>query len=115
MNFIYNNRTRNLRWLPIGIFVLTLLFVAEVEVYAQTDIVAAASESVIVYPIAVAVNKSVVLRLPRRATRVAVTSPRSLRLWSWRRIRSLLMVKLWAALLWWCGLRAKLTRDRDMR
>ena len=75
MNFIYNNRTRNSRWLPIGIFVLTLLFVAEVEVYAQTDIVAAASESVVVYPIAVAVNKSVVLRLPRRATRVAVTQP----------------------------------------
>ena len=75
MNFIYNNRTRNLRWLPIGIFVLTLLFVAEVEVYGQADIVAAASENVVVYPIAVAVNKSVVLRLPKRATRVSVTQP----------------------------------------
>ena len=75
MNFIYNNRTRNLRWLPIGIFVLTLLFVAEIEVYGQADIVAAAPENVVVNPIAVAVNKSVVLRLPRRATRVAVTQP----------------------------------------
>jgi Flp pilus assembly secretin CpaC len=75
MNFIYNNRTRNSRWLPIGIFVLTLLFVAELQIYGQTNIVAAASESVVVYPIAVAVNKSVVLRLPKRATRVAVTQP----------------------------------------
>ena len=75
MNFIYNNRTRNLRWLPIGIFVLTLLFVAEIEVYGQADIVAAAPENVVVNPIAVAVNKSVVLRLPRRATRVSITQP----------------------------------------
>ena len=75
MNLIYNGRTKNLRWLPIGILVLTSLFVAEVKLYAQADIVAATAESVVVYPIAVTVNKSVVLRLPKRATRVSITQP----------------------------------------
>jgi Flp pilus assembly secretin CpaC len=75
MNLIYNGRTRSSRWLPIGILVLTLLFVAEVKLYGQADIAAATAESVVVYPIAVTVNKSVVLRLPKRATRVSITQP----------------------------------------
>jgi Flp pilus assembly protein, secretin CpaC len=75
MNLIYNGRTRNSTWLPIGILVLTLLFVAEVKLYGQADRVAATTEGVVVYPIAVTVNKSVVLRLPKRATRVSVTQP----------------------------------------
>ena len=73
MNSIYNGRSRNSSWLPIGILVLTLLFDAEAN--GQADIVAATAESVVVYPIAVTVNKSVVLRLPKRATRVGVTQP----------------------------------------
>jgi Pilus formation protein N terminal region len=75
MNLIYNCRTRNLRWLPVGILVLTSLFVAEVKLYGQADKIAADTESVVVYPIAVTVNKAVVLRLPKRATRVSVTQP----------------------------------------
>jgi Flp pilus assembly secretin CpaC len=75
MNLIYNGRTKNLRWLPIGILVLTSLFVAEVKLYGQAGIGAADTESVVVYPIAVTVNKAVVLRLPKRATRVSVTQP----------------------------------------
>ena len=76
MNLIYNGTTRNSRWSLVGIFVLTSLFVAEVKLYGQADIVAAATESVMVYPsIAVTVNKSVVLRLPKRAIRVSVTQP----------------------------------------
>ena len=75
MNLIYNGTTRNLRWLPVGILVLTSLFVAEVKLYGQADIGAADTESVVVYPIAVTVNKSVVLRLPKRATRVSITQP----------------------------------------
>ena len=64
MNLIYNGKTRNSRWLPAGIFVVTLLFVAEVKLYAQADI-GATTENVVVYPIAVTVNKSVVLRLQK--------------------------------------------------
>jgi Flp pilus assembly secretin CpaC len=65
-----------MRWLAIGILVLTSLFVAKVKLYGQADMIAAATESVVVYPsIAVTVNKSVVLRLPKRATRVSVTQP----------------------------------------
>jgi pilus assembly protein CpaC len=75
MNLIYNGTTRNLGWLPVGILVLTSFFVAEVKLYGQAEIVPAATESVVVYPIAVTVNKSVVLRLPKRATRVSVTQP----------------------------------------
>jgi Flp pilus assembly secretin CpaC len=75
MNLIYNGTTRNSRWLPVGILVLTSLFVAEVKLYGQADIGAADTESVVVYPIAVTVNKAVVLRLPKRATRVSVTQP----------------------------------------
>jgi Flp pilus assembly secretin CpaC len=75
MSLIYNSKTTNLRWLPIGILVLTSLFVGDVNLYGQADIVSAATESVAVYPITVTVNKSVVLRLPKRAIRVSVTQP----------------------------------------
>ena len=75
MSLIYNSRTSNLSWLPIGTLVLTSLFVVDVKLYGQADIVPAATESVEVYPIAVTVNKSVVLRLPKRAIRVSVTQP----------------------------------------
>ena len=75
MNLIYNSRTSNLSWLPIGIWVLTSLFVVNVKLYGQADIVPAATESIEVYPIAVTVNKSVVLRLPKGAIRVSVTQP----------------------------------------
>ena len=75
MSLIYKGRTKNSKWLPMGILVLTVLFVAEVKLYAQADIVAATAESVLVYPIAVTVNKSIVLHLPKRATRVSVTQP----------------------------------------
>jgi len=71
-----NDSTRNMRWLAIAILILTPLFVAEVKLYGQADKIAAATESVVVYPsIAVTVNKSIVLRLPKRATRVSVTQP----------------------------------------
>ena len=75
MRRIYKCRTRNLRWSPVGILVLTSLFVAEVKLYGQAYIGAVDTESVVVYPIAVTVNKAVVLRLPKRATRVSVTQP----------------------------------------
>jgi Flp pilus assembly secretin CpaC len=76
MNLIYNGRTRTTTWLAIGILALTPLFVAKVKLYGQEDITAAATENVVVYPsIAVIVNKSVVLRLPKKAARVSVTQP----------------------------------------
>jgi Flp pilus assembly secretin CpaC len=76
MNSIYNGRTINMKWLAIGILALTAVFVVETKLYAHAEITAADTESVLVYPsIAVTVNKSLVLRLPKKASRVSVTQP----------------------------------------
>ena len=57
-----------------GILTLLLLFAG--ELHAQPDTTLATTENVLVYPsIAVVVNKAVVIRLPKKATRVAVTQP----------------------------------------
>jgi Flp pilus assembly secretin CpaC len=56
--------------------ILTLLFLFAGELHAQPDTTLATTENVLVYPsIAVAVNKAVVIRLPKKATTVAVTQP----------------------------------------
>ena len=56
-----------------GILTFLLLYKARVE----PDATLAAAENVLVYPsIAVAVNKAVVIRLPKKATKVAVTQPK---------------------------------------
>jgi Flp pilus assembly secretin CpaC len=74
MNSIYNGI--NMKWLAIGILALTSALVAEVKLYAHAATTATETESVLVYPsITVTVNKSVVLRLPRKASRVSVTRP----------------------------------------
>jgi pilus assembly protein CpaC len=52
------------------------LLLAAGELHAQPNTALADPENVLVYPsIAVAVNKAVVIRLPRKATRVFVTQP----------------------------------------
>jgi Flp pilus assembly secretin CpaC len=57
--------------------ILTFLLLSAGELHAQPDTTMAATENVLVYPsIAVAVNKAVVIRLPKKATRVAVTQPK---------------------------------------
>src|SRR4030095_3559605 len=53
------------------------LFLAEGKLLAQENTALADTEHVLVYPsIAVTVNKSVVIRLPKKATRVFVTQPK---------------------------------------
>jgi pilus assembly protein CpaC len=62
--------------LAIGVLALTSLFGAEVKFCAHAQATEAGAESVVVYPsISVTVNKSVVLRVPKRASRVSVTQP----------------------------------------
>jgi Flp pilus assembly secretin CpaC len=54
--------------------ILSLLLLSAGELYAQSTL--AAKVKVLVYPsIAVAVNKAVVIRLPKKATKVAVSQP----------------------------------------
>jgi pilus assembly protein CpaC len=73
MNAIYDCRIK--KRLAIGLVALVSVFVAEVKLCARAQ-AAAAAESAVVYPsISVTVNKSVVLRVPKRASRVSVTQP----------------------------------------
>jgi len=62
------------KWLNVGMFALISLSLAGENVHAQAA--PADIESVLVYSsIAVAVNKSVIIHLPKRAIRVVVTQP----------------------------------------
>ena len=57
--------------------ILTLLLISTGELHAQPNTTLAGTENVLVYPsIAVAVNKAVVIRLPKKATKVAVSQPK---------------------------------------
>jgi Flp pilus assembly secretin CpaC len=57
--------------------ILTFLLLSAGELHAQPETTLAGTENVIVYPsIAVAVNKAVVIRLAKRATKVAVSQPK---------------------------------------
>jgi Flp pilus assembly secretin CpaC len=77
MNAIYDGRIINMKRSAIGLLALTSVFVAEVKLSADAQATAAGAGMVVVYPsIAVTVNKAVVLRVPKRASRVSVTQPR---------------------------------------
>ncbi|HEY6365962.1 MAG TPA: pilus assembly protein N-terminal domain-containing protein [Candidatus Binatia bacterium] len=57
--------------------ILPLLLPFAGELHAQPNTKLAGLENVFVYPsISVAVNKAVVIRLPRKATKVAVSQPK---------------------------------------
>jgi Flp pilus assembly secretin CpaC len=57
--------------------ILTFLLLSAGELCAQPNTTLPGTENVLVYPsIAVAVNKAVVIRLPKRATKVAVSQPK---------------------------------------
>jgi len=57
--------------------ILTFLVFSAGGLHAQPNTTLAATENVLVYPsIAVAINKAVVIRLPKKATKVAVTQPK---------------------------------------
>jgi Flp pilus assembly secretin CpaC len=54
--------------------ILTFLLLSAGELHAQPNTALARTENVLVYPsIAVAVNKAVVIRLPKKATKVALS------------------------------------------
>jgi Flp pilus assembly secretin CpaC len=58
-----------------GILIFLLLSAGDLQ--AQPNTTLAGTENVLVYPsIAVAVNKAVVIRLPKKATKVAVSQPK---------------------------------------
>jgi Flp pilus assembly secretin CpaC len=76
MSSIYDGRKTIKKWLGVGILALASVLVAVVMPYAQGGATAADAETVLVYsPIIVTVNKSIVLRLPGKASRVSVTQP----------------------------------------
>jgi len=57
--------------------ILTFLLFSAGALQTQPNTTLAGTENVLVYPsIAVAVNKAVVIRLPKKATKVAVTQPK---------------------------------------
>jgi Flp pilus assembly secretin CpaC len=63
--------------MALGILVFIFLSCAGGKLHAQVNTAPADAEGVLVYPsIAVAVNKTVVIRLPKKATKVSVTEPR---------------------------------------
>jgi pilus assembly protein CpaC len=76
MNATYYDRVISMKRLAIGLLAVASVFIAELTLHARAEMTAADAESVAVYPsIAVTVNKSVVLRLPKHAKRVSVTQP----------------------------------------
>jgi Flp pilus assembly secretin CpaC len=61
----------------LGILVFIFLSFTEGKLHAQGSTALAETENVLVYPsIAVAVNKTVVIRLTKKATKVSVTQPK---------------------------------------
>jgi Flp pilus assembly secretin CpaC len=60
----------------VAVVTLMCFFLAQDKVCAQAETALPDLENVLVYPsMAVTVNKSVVIRLPKKVTRVAVTQP----------------------------------------
>src|ERR1043165_7969696 len=60
----------------LGIFLLAAILCLRSDLRAETPEPVKEVEDVIVYPsIAVSINKSIVLQLPRRAVRVSITQP----------------------------------------
>jgi Flp pilus assembly secretin CpaC len=65
-----------MKYAPLATLTFISIFLAVGEMYAQSNTALDDAESVTVYPsIEVVVNKAIVVRLPRKATKVAVTQP----------------------------------------
>ena len=65
-----------MKYAPLAILTFISIFLAAGEMYAQSNTALDDTEGVTVYPsIEVVVNKAIVVRLPRKATKVAVTQP----------------------------------------
>ena len=65
-----------MKYAPLATLTFISIFLAVGEMYAQSSTALDDAESVTVYPsIEGVVNKAIVVRLPRKATKVAVTQP----------------------------------------
>jgi len=65
-----------MKYAPLATLTFISIFLAVGEMYAQSNTALDDAESVTVYPsIEVVVNKTIVVRLPRKAAKVAVTQP----------------------------------------
>ena len=65
-----------MKYAPLATLTFISIFLAAREMYAQSNTALDDAESVTVYPsIEVVVNKTIVVRLPRKAIKVAVTQP----------------------------------------
>jgi Flp pilus assembly secretin CpaC len=65
-----------MKYAPLATLTFISIFLAAGEMYAQSNTALDDTEDVTVYPsIEVVVNKAIVVRLPRKATKVAVTQP----------------------------------------
>ena len=65
-----------MKYAPLATLTFISIFLAVGEMYAESSTALDDAESVTVYPsIEVVVNKAIVVRLPRKATKVAVTQP----------------------------------------
>jgi Flp pilus assembly secretin CpaC len=68
--------SQSMKYAPLAILTFISLFLAAGELDAQSNTALEDTENVLVYPsIPVVVNKSVVVRLPRKANKVFVTQP----------------------------------------
>ena len=68
--------SQSMKYAPLAILTFISLFLAAGELDAQSNTALEDTENVLVYPsISVVVNKSVVVRLPRKASKVFVTQP----------------------------------------
>ena len=66
----------SMKYAPLATLTFISIFLAVGEMYAQSNTALDDAESVTVYPsIEVVVNKAIVVRLLRKATKVAVTQP----------------------------------------
>ena len=65
-----------MKYAPLATLTFISIFLAVGEMYAQSNTALDDAESVTVYPsIEVVVNKAIVVRLPRKVTKIAVTQP----------------------------------------
>ena len=65
-----------MKYAPLATLTFISIFLAAGEMYAQSNTALDDTEGVTVYPsIEVVVNKAIVVRLPRKAIKVAVTQP----------------------------------------
>ena len=65
-----------MKYAPLATLTFISIFLAAGEMFAQSNTALGDAESVTVYPsIEVVVNKAIVVRLPRKVTKIAVTQP----------------------------------------